>query len=205
MKYEVTTFHTKKLMSASLKKLMETKSLSKITVSEIISDCGLNRKTFYYHFQDIQALLQWTLEQEAFEVIKKYDLILEYDEAISFVIDYVERNKHILNCAYDSIGRDELKRFLYNDFIEIMMSIIDLIEEIQHVKADENYKGFLCEFYTEALVGVIIDLLKNKKQYDKQRLIEFVSTTITISLPVLLRHSHISCPHKQQPPPSKSS
>lgn len=30
---------------------MEKKPLSKITVSEIIADCGVNRKTFYYHLR----------------------------------------------------------------------------------------------------------------------------------------------------------
>ena len=40
-------------MVASLKKFMETKPLSRITVSEICKDCGFNRKTFYYHFEDI--------------------------------------------------------------------------------------------------------------------------------------------------------
>ncbi|WP_295208123.1 TetR family transcriptional regulator [Ruminococcus sp.] len=39
------------------------KPLSKITVSEIVADCNINRKTFYYHFEDVQSLLKWTLEQ----------------------------------------------------------------------------------------------------------------------------------------------
>lgn len=34
----------------SFKKLMRKKPLSKITISEIISDCGLNRNTFYTIF-----------------------------------------------------------------------------------------------------------------------------------------------------------
>ena len=42
----------------SLQRFMEKKPLSKITVSEIIADCGVNRKTFYYHFEDIYALLK---------------------------------------------------------------------------------------------------------------------------------------------------
>lgn len=29
-----------------------------IAVSEIVADCGVNRKTFYYHFDNIQALLK---------------------------------------------------------------------------------------------------------------------------------------------------
>lgn len=53
MKHEITSLNTKRTLAESLKKLMKTKSFSKITVSEIIADCGLNRKTFYYHFEDI--------------------------------------------------------------------------------------------------------------------------------------------------------
>ena len=59
MKHEITTYNTKKLLSESLKKAMRNKAFSKITVSEIINDCGVNRKTFYYHFEDIYALLKW--------------------------------------------------------------------------------------------------------------------------------------------------
>ena len=64
MKHEITTFNTKKTIAASLKKFMEKKPLSKITVSEIVADCQINRKTFYYHFENIQDLLKWMLEQE---------------------------------------------------------------------------------------------------------------------------------------------
>ena len=66
---------TKQTMVASLKKFMETKPLSKITVSEICKDCGFNRKTFYYHFEDIYDLLRWMLEQEAIIAVKKFNLL----------------------------------------------------------------------------------------------------------------------------------
>ena len=58
MKHEVTSLNTKKALAAALKELMTKKPLSKITVSDIISVCGVNRKTFYYHFQDIYDLLK---------------------------------------------------------------------------------------------------------------------------------------------------
>ncbi len=61
---------------------MQTKPFSKITVSELIADCGLNRKTFYYHFQDMRDLLRWTLRQEAVEVVKSFDLQNDYEAAI---------------------------------------------------------------------------------------------------------------------------
>lgn len=48
MKHETTTLMTKKALASSLKKIMEQKPLGKISVREIIEDCGVNRKTFYY-------------------------------------------------------------------------------------------------------------------------------------------------------------
>ena len=101
MKHEVTTLNTKKALAASLKGFMERKPLSKITVSEIITDCGVNRKTFYYHFNDIYDLLKWILEEEAIEIVKQFDLLLDYREAVIFVMNYVQDNKHLLCCAYD--------------------------------------------------------------------------------------------------------
>ena len=93
------------MFSAALKSAMKNKTLSKITVSEIIQTCRVNRKTFYYHFQDIYELLKWTLEQEAVEVVKNFDLLVNAEDAVAFVIDYVSTNQHILKCAYDSMGR----------------------------------------------------------------------------------------------------
>ena len=52
------------MLAESLKRAMKQKSFSKITVSEIIQDCGVNRKTFYYHFEDVYDLLEWHLNNE---------------------------------------------------------------------------------------------------------------------------------------------
>ena len=80
----------------------------------------MNRNSFYYHFEDIYALFKWMLEQEAVEVVKQFDLVLDYREAIQFVMDYVSENRHMVNGAYDAMGREGLKRFFYADFIDIV-------------------------------------------------------------------------------------
>ena len=128
MTHEETTLQTKTALAASLKKFMSKKPLGKITVSEIIADCNVNRKTFYYHFEDIYALLKWMLEQEAIDVIKDFDLLIDYEDAVRFVLGYVKENVHILNCAYDGMGRDELKRFFYNDFVSMVNNVINNTE-----------------------------------------------------------------------------
>lgn len=56
---------TKRALAASLKKLLSDKPLDKITVTDIAEDCGVNRQTFYYHFQDIYDLVEWIYTSEA--------------------------------------------------------------------------------------------------------------------------------------------
>ena len=86
MTHEETSLRTKKAICDALKELMRHKTFSKITISELIRECNINRKTFYYHFEDIYGLLKWMLEQEAIEVVKKFDLLIDYQDAFLFVI-----------------------------------------------------------------------------------------------------------------------
>jgi len=46
---------TKNALANSLTELMAATPLDKITVRMLVENCGLNRQTFYYHFQDIST------------------------------------------------------------------------------------------------------------------------------------------------------
>lgn len=187
MKHEVTTLQTKKMLSASLKKFMKKKSLSKVTVSEIIADCGVNRKTFYYHFENIYDLLKWTLEAEAINIVKQMDLVVNTEEAIIFVMNYVEENQHIINCAYDAMGRDEMKRFFYADFIEVISKAIDAGERELSISVDEDFKQYLADFYTEALANMLINWVKNPENRHKEKMLQYTTLICRISIPSILR------------------
>lgn len=128
MKHTVTTYNTKKMLAESLKRAMKQKNFSKITVSEIIQDCNVNRKTFYYHFEDIYALLKWMFEEEAIGVVKHFDLLVDYEEAIRFIMNYIDENDYIISCAYNSIGREEMKQFFCADFWGIINTVINSAE-----------------------------------------------------------------------------
>ena len=186
MKYETTSFNTKKMLAESLKKLIRKKSFSNITVRELTENCGLNRNTFYYHFEDINDLLKWTLEQEAIDVVKNFDLMLDYEEAIGFVLDYIAENEQFLKNIYFSVGHSELKRFFYNDFQAIISSLIDQLEQEMGLSVPEDYKEFLCRFYTEALGGMVADGITDPAIRNKEKTIPYISAIIGSSLPSVL-------------------
>ena len=189
MKHEITTYNTKKLLSESLKKAMRNKAFSKITVSEIIGDCGVNRKTFYYHFEDIYALLKWMFEEEAIEIIKHFDLLVDYEEAIRFSMQYVDENEYIISCAYDSIGRDEMSRFFYKDFVGVVASVIDAAESTLNTRIDPDFKEYVAKFYTEALAGMLIDWVKEKDKRDREKVIGYLTVIIETALESIRLHN----------------
>ena len=131
------------------------------------------------------------LEQEAIEVVKGFDLLLDYEEAAAFVVRYVEENAHILNCAYDSIGRDELKRFFYNDFITIAENVIEDTEKKNGLTVNPDFKEFLCNFITEALAGMLVNAFQNKQNLKEVGLYRNLSIIIISSLPDILRRAAI--------------
>lgn len=188
MTHTETSLKTKKKLASSLKHFMLSKSLDKITVTDIVKNCNVNRKTFYYHFEDIYDLLKWILAEEAVEVVKQFDLMVDYKEAILFVIDYVEKNAHILVCAYDTLGREEMRRFLYQDFISIIQSLIDSVEKELGVFAEKDFKQFLSNFFAESLAGILIEWFKNPGNQNKEQIVEYLSIIFRSSLPEILKN-----------------
>lgn len=182
MTHEDISLNTKHILVNSFKKIMRKKPLSKITISEICYDCGMNRKTFYYHFEDINDMLRWMLEQEALAIVKQFDLLNDYEEVIRFVIDYIDTNDHILCCVYDAVGREGMKRFFLSDFKNSITVIIEGIEKAMNISISQNYKQFLCDFYTSALSGMLLDWFLDRTARTKEDMIKYLTLTVKTSL-----------------------
>ena len=59
---------TKKKLKDTLVKLIQEKTIDKITVKELVEQADLNRGTFYFHYKDIYNFLE-TIETEALNEI----------------------------------------------------------------------------------------------------------------------------------------
>ena len=60
---------TKEDIRASLLRLLSQKPINKITVRDIVEDCGINRNTFYYHYEDIPSVIEEMITDEAEKII----------------------------------------------------------------------------------------------------------------------------------------
>lgn len=159
---------TKKQLAASLKKAMLKKPFSTITVSELVKECNINRKTFYYHFEDIHALLKWTLEVEETELIEKMYSVGDYAKCIEYLMDHIEKNKYLINCASHSIGQIGLRRLFENDFTKLTEQIVEVGEEKIGRKLDKEHRDFLVRFYAYGTATVIMDWMNKKNFYSRE-------------------------------------
>lgn len=102
--------------------LMERKDIDKITVTDIVKECHITRQTFYYHFQDIVAMMEWGLQQEIDQLVKKAATSQTMEEALLNFFNVVMERKSlfckIMNSRYYQQGllmmADGLKRYLVN-------------------------------------------------------------------------------------------
>ncbi|MGN0526400.1 MAG: TetR/AcrR family transcriptional regulator C-terminal domain-containing protein [Acutalibacteraceae bacterium] len=187
MTNEELSLKTKKSLAAALKKAMAKKMLSKISIAELCETCNINRKTFYYHFADIYALLKWMFEEEAIDVVKQFDMIVNTEDAFRFIMDYVENNKHIINCACDSMGYEQLKRFFFTDLNGLMINVIKNGENNLGISIDEPFREYLAKFYTEASAGLLIDWVKNRNSQDREQVLKNILLIYRVSIPGILK------------------
>lgn len=74
-------------------RLLNEKPLDKITVKDIVDDCGVNRNTFYYHFQDIYALLDELFRTELQKILKEDGAAGSWQEALLVCTEFARENK----------------------------------------------------------------------------------------------------------------
>ena len=57
------SLNTKRMLGNMLTEMMAEMPFDKISVSELTKRCGVNRQTFYYHFDTLADLLVWNLNE----------------------------------------------------------------------------------------------------------------------------------------------
>lgn len=160
---------TKKALATSLKKLLSKKELSKITISNITDDCGVNRQTFYYHFKDVYDLLEWIYLNEVIQSMDGKDTYNNWQEGFLSIFKYILENKEFVKNTYNSISRDYFLRFIYTQTAILLMNVID--EQAKDINVSDEDKKFIANFYKYAFVGIIQDWIEDGMKEEPENII----------------------------------
>ncbi len=167
---------TKRALEDSLKKLLLQKPLSKITISDIANDCGINRMTFYYHFKDIYDLIEWICIEETARAINGKKTYETWQQGFLQTFQMVLENKPFISNVYHSISREKIEDYFYAITYDLLIGVIE--EKAAGMKVSEADKKFIANFYNFAFVGLLMDWIKKDMKEDPELIIEQLSTLI---------------------------
>lgn len=148
---------TRKAIIETFIALLEEKPLSDITVKDIVETCGINRNSFYYHFQDLPALLEEIVKEEAEMIIAKYPSVTSIVECFDALIEFASHRKKAIMHIYRSVSREVFERQLMALSQYFVQNYVN-IALAQETITDED-KMTIIEYYKCVFLGLTIEWL----------------------------------------------
>lgn len=174
---------SKLFLKNSLIDLLETKSITKITIKEICEHADVNRATFYAHFSDQYDLLN-SIEEEYMEnILKDLDLNIRY------------RNDHnTMNLAEGILifiyNNAKMSRILLSDrgdihFQKKIMAIVHdhIVDSFVNFNPDEkDHAQFISSYVISGCVGILQTWFQNGLTQSPQMVAQTISKLALRSL-----------------------
>ena len=154
----------KREIKNSFIKLLTERPISQITVKDIVEDCGVNRNSFYYHFQDIPSLLEEIIVEMTAKVIETLTEESTFEEKVTAALEEIDSNKRMIYHIYGSSNREFYEKQL--------MKICDYVTRTYIRSRDYSEKvaskdlEFVISYLKCELFGQLIDWLNHDMSYD---------------------------------------
>ena len=153
---------TKHKIASAVRQLMQERSLRKITVQDVMELTRMTRQSFYYHFQDIQNVLSWMVEQQV-------DHSLQGTEELSFE-DWMMRVFALLDedrCFYRQVlsygDPCFLHRFGNKLLRQRMVRLLFHTENEQKLKEPQR---FVVDFSIQMVLAYLTTFLSSRRPLD---------------------------------------
>ena len=144
---------TKAAFAAALKKMMAVKPMERITVKDLVEICGVNRQTFYYHFDDIFDLLEWVFEEDAKLALPSEVVYEHWREDVLDFFQYLMDNKSFVINIFNSNSRLYMLRFLRERLSNCIRALAHIAAKDMNI--DRQDFDFVVDFYANGIVGLI--------------------------------------------------
>ena len=161
---------TKAALGESLKKLVLTKRLEKITISDLTADCGISRMAFYYHFKDIYDLVEWVCVEDGRKALQDKKTYETWQEGMGQIFDAVLENKDFILNVYRSIGREKIESYLYKFTYDMIKGVVE--EKCRGIDLSADHKVFIADFYKYGFVGIMLDWISCGMKADYEEIVE---------------------------------
>lgn len=156
---------TRKAIKETFISLLEERPLTKITVKDIVETCGINRNTFYYHYQDMPALIEEIIKEEAELIIVKYPSVSSIVECFDALIEFASHREKAIMHIYRSVNREVFERNLMSVSDYFVSNYVSTV--ITDPNISESDKSTIATYYKSVCFGLVMEWLNNNmsKEY----------------------------------------
>ena len=100
----------------SASELLTKKRTKKLTVKDIVEECGITRQTFYYHFQDIPDLICYMMEQGSKELLENCLAQPTLEDKIRYLLSVALNAHPLIQRTISTSYQSELEPLLLEQF-----------------------------------------------------------------------------------------
>ena len=186
---------TKRVLALTLKKLMQTESFEKINVREICEACGVSRKTFYYHFQDKYALVEWIFNSEFTAALNQS----QADDRWGFITtmcEYFYRERTFYAKLLEVTGQNSFRQYFQEFMFQALEPFILHANEKLEVGLDcstddaDEMQDFFAHFISDALLIAVFRWITGGAKLPPEKFIsrlkgasDLLATHLTVRYP----------------------
>lgn len=146
-------------INASFLKLLDQRPLHQITVKDIVEDCGVNRNSFYYHFEDLPALLEEIVGEQVAALMERHPTIDSVEEGGDAIAEFATQYKRAVYHIYNSLSRDMFERQLMKLCEYVVSAYLETVPAGLLLSVED--RAVMIRFHRCSLFGTVIDWLND--------------------------------------------
>lgn len=166
---------TKQALSQALKELLLTQNFDKISVGNICEKCGMNRKSFYYHFRDKYDLVNWIYYTDFITAIKKKE-DLSSVELLEEICAYFYDNRLFYRKTFATEGQNS-----FTEYFSVVLKALITEAIVSHHNFEDIDIEPVSEFYADAFVCAIKKWMYQKDCMPPKAFTQFLFQCIMLS------------------------
>ncbi|MCR5847445.1 MAG: TetR/AcrR family transcriptional regulator [Lachnospiraceae bacterium] len=170
---------TKKAIMDSFVELAQNIPMDKITIKQVVDNCGINRNTFYYYFQDLYALKEEIIYTKGQKLFSGMDFSSNesWKSNLRIVGAYARKNEAFIKNLFNSMGRDAFGDYIVDVVSKMAYLNIENLYETKIVptgkKVSEKDKRRLAYFFSKVFAETTVEWLRGKSSSDPVETLEY--------------------------------
>lgn len=156
--------YTKELIRNEFIELLNKKTIHNLTVTELARKCDIERKTFYYHYENLTELIKEIFQEELTMVVEEFNETLSWEDSFILAAKFILENKKAIKHLYQSDYREDVEKYVFSIAGEIMYKYVERASE--ETDAKDVDKKLIAYFYQCALSSALIQWVATDMKTD---------------------------------------